>query len=180
MFQLFDDEAPQCDDLEIEIVMNGRMITVPIAEHIGDGRIISLECFMVPGNRVMCKEIPETNYLEFGYYFSLSSEWGRSPVVDLYDRDVVRTYLPPGCQEQILSSVAACSQALVLHLSPRFLFRRTNAPHLPTSAIRKYDLITEAIHDVGYQTKHQGTDDEGHRFWVMTPASPALTAGVGP
>lgn len=84
------------------------------------------------------------------------------------DRFMARGYLPDDVVPLVMPCVCGAIGALVETVQPAVIYRVTKATQPPDKALRKHQMVTDRLVELGFQVQDSGTDDFGRQFWVMT------------
>jgi hypothetical protein len=81
---------------------------------------------------------------------------------------MARGYLPAEVVALVMPCVCGAIGALVQAVQPAVIYRVTKATQPPDKALRKHQMVTETLVELGFQVQDSGTDEFGRQFWVMT------------
>jgi hypothetical protein len=84
------------------------------------------------------------------------------------DRYMARGYLPAEVVPLVMPCVCGAIGALAGAVQPAVIYRVTKATQPPDKALRKHQIVTERLVELGFQVQDSGTDEFGRQFWVMT------------
>ena len=84
------------------------------------------------------------------------------------DRYMARGYLPAEVIPMVMPCVCGAIGALVETVQPAVIYRVTKATQPPDKALRKHQMVTERLVELGFRVHDSGTDEFGRQFWAMT------------
>ena len=84
------------------------------------------------------------------------------------NRFMARGYLPDDVVPLVMPCVCGAIGALVKAVQPAVIYRVTKATQPPDKALRKHQMVTERLVELGFRVHDSGTDEFGRQFWVMT------------
>ena len=84
------------------------------------------------------------------------------------NRDMARGYLPDDVVPLVMPCVCGSVGALIETVQPAVIYRVTKATQPPDKALRKHQMVTERLVELGFQVQDSGTDAFGRQFWTMT------------
>ena len=101
---------------------------------------------------------PKAHDLRFGIREqSLTNDWKVS--APDYTRETVDKYIPKEWRTFVIVQLLRSVRVLVNEVSPENITMETYYAGLEQKALKKYDLISSAVHGCGYETKEQFRDE---------------------
>lgn len=141
---------------------DGGAVTLSAAVAVSDDqmRVVTVDASLIPMQAT-------AGAYEFAYSIRVVSLDDSIPAFETQDRTVAKAYIPEESHPYVLPTVVNAMQRLVLDIQPASIYRVTKLPNLPVPAMRKHELLTSLLEDMGYMVGESGTDAFGRRFWNM-------------
>ena len=111
---------------------------------------------------------PKAHDLRFGIrQKSLVHDWKVSPPD--YTKEAVDKYIPKEWRTFVTMQVRRAVGELLRNIKPENITMETYYSGLEQKALRKYDLISSAVHTCGYETTQSFRDEESQKnYWLFT------------
>ncbi len=111
----------------------------------------------------------DTDTHEFSFVIAVFSHDGNHENFETMDRDMAVPYIPHDIRNEVMNVVSESAKTLIQQEKPEQIYMVTKDRNLPEKAIRKYDILMDALYEAGYEVRGEGTDAMGRRFWTMQP-----------
>ena len=104
---------------------------------------------------------------EFSFAIAVIDRTGIELPYLVQDRTIARRYLPELVVPLVMPIVLRSLDALVARVRPIVLYRVTKARNPSGNALRKHNLVTDRLQELGYEMLQKGVDSAGRNFWAM-------------
>lgn len=151
-----DPDPPFTDALGVEIV------------EFALGYDVDAEIAIVMSVMLVPVEDPKAHDLRFGIREqSLVHDWKVS--APDYTKEAVDKYIPKKWRAFVLVQIRRAVRTLVGNIEPENITMETYYSGLEPKALKKYDLLSSAIHACGYQTSDHFRDPASQKnYWLFT------------
>jgi hypothetical protein len=139
----------------------GGVISVPIARSDDLNRVVFVETLLGPAM------IDGLEHGEISFQIKVICMDESLPDVVTQDRNDAIPFIPEEIRDSILNIVCLSCAKLLGTLDFTCIYYVTKAPYLPDKAMRKYELLTEAVQGCGYVIYERGTDPSYRPFWKL-------------
>lgn len=112
--------------------------------------------------------IPASNWFhEFSFSIAVVDRYGEEEPFYTQDRFIARPYLPEAVVPMVMPIVLRSLDALIVRVKPKILYRVTKMRNPSPKALVKHELVTNHLHELGYEMLQQGVDSFQRRFWAL-------------
>lgn len=107
-------------------------------------------------------------YFEFWFeILVVSNDDDREPF-SVQDGRRSRGFVPDAVRRDVLECVCAGLEILVRDIRPVAIYRVVKSAGMPLKAMRKHEIVTDVLMNMGYRISRTGLDPARRTFWLMT------------
>ncbi len=104
---------------------------------------------------------------EFSFSIVVVRPYEEEDPFETQDRNIARRYLPDECIPLVMPVVLRSLDALVARVKPKIVYRVTKMRNPSPKALKKHEIVTNYLLELGYVLLQESVDGHNRRFWQL-------------